>query len=186
MCLWSLMPVGLPWFKARRPGSALVVKPNLAELEEAVGRGLGTSSGPGGSGGPGGSDGSGTSGGPDLAAVERAAAELIGPAAGAATAIVVSLGGRGLLAITPDGTWHASLACPVAGNPTGAGDAVVAALVHGLVRRQPWPDRLRHAAALGAAAVVAPTAGEFHPDTYQRQLAEVRVTGRLDARGGAG
>ena len=62
------------------------------------------------------------------------------------------------------------------GNPTGAGDAVVAALVHGLIRRQAWPDRLRHAAALGAATVAAPAAGEFHTGTYQRRLAEVRVT----------
>jgi tagatose 6-phosphate kinase len=150
-----------------------VIKPNVAELAAAVGRDLGTSSGP------------------DPAAVERAARELIARGTGgadgkAATAVVVSLGRHGLLAITPDGTWHASLADPVTGNPTGAGDAVVAALVHGLVRRQAWPDRLRHAAALGAAAVEAPAAGEFDPDTYRDQLAEVSVIRQPDTRGGGG
>jgi sugar/nucleoside kinase (ribokinase family) len=38
----------------------------------------------------------------------------------------------------------------VAGNATGAGDAVAAALAHGLVLGRPWDERLRHAAALGA------------------------------------
>lgn len=89
----------------------------------------------------------------------------------------MSLGWHGLLAITPDGNWRASQAGPVAGNPTGAGDAVVAALAHGLVRRQDWPERLRHAAALGAATVAASAAGEFGAEDYRRQLAEVQVTG---------
>ncbi len=140
---------------ALRHGAAAgpaLVKPNLAELEAAAGRSLAAADGP------------------DLAAIESVARQLV------ASAVVVSLGSHGLLAMTRDETWHASPARPVAGNPTGAGDAVVAALAHGLVRQQDWPDRLRHAAALGAASVAAPAAGEFHPDTYQRQLAEVKVT----------
>jgi tagatose 6-phosphate kinase len=110
-------------------------------------------------------------GGPDPDAVTRAARELTGPGA-----VVVSLGQHGLLAVTADGTWHARPARVVAGNPTGAGDAVVAALTHGLVSRQDWPDRLRHAAALGAAAVAAPVAGEFHAGDYQSHLPEILVT----------
>jgi len=65
----------------------------------------------------------------------------------------------------------------VAGNPTGAGDAVTAGLVHGLVLGRPWPERLRHAAALGTAAVASPVAGEFSLADYARVLAKVTVEG---------
>jgi len=132
-----------------------VVKPNLAELGELSDRVLHRR------------------GAPDAAAVAAAAGGLL---AAGALAAVVSLGGHGLLAITRDGNWHATPAGPVAGNPTGAGDAVVAALADGLVRQQDWPERLRHAAALGAAAVAAPAAGEFGAEDYQRHLAHVQVT----------
>ena len=56
------------------------------------------------------------------------------------------------------------------GNATGAGDAVTAALAHGLVLGRPWEDRLRHAAALGAASVAAPVAGEFSQADYAAAL----------------
>ena len=138
---------------ALRHGAAAgpaIAKPNLAELADAVGRPL-----------------------PDRAAAAAAAAELHAAGAGA---VVVSLGGDGLLAVTGDGTWHAAPPARVAGNPTGAGDAVVAGLAHGLVLGRPWPERLRHAAALGTAAVAAPGAGQFAAADYRRALAGTRVT----------
>ena len=81
----------------------------------------------------------------------------------------------GLLAVTADGAW---LATPrrVAGNPTGAGDAVAAGLVHGLVLGRSWADRLGHATALGAAAVAAPVAGEFQLADYDQALASLQMT----------
>ena len=87
---------------AARPA---VVKPNLAELSAAVGRRL---TGTGGAG---------------RAAVAAAALEL---RQAGAQAVVVSLGARGLLAVTEDGVWQAAHPGAVAANPTGAGDAVVA------------------------------------------------------------
>jgi tagatose 6-phosphate kinase len=132
-------------------GGPAIVKPNLAELERTVGRSLS---------------------GPDLAATAAAAGELRAAGAGA---VVVSLGGDGLFAVTGDGTWHAAPPGRVAGNPTGAGDAVVAGLAHGLALGTPWPERLRQAAALGTAAVAAPTAGQFDPADYARALAGVSV-----------
>jgi tagatose 6-phosphate kinase len=63
----------------------------------------------------------------------------------------------------------------VTGNATGAGDAVVAALAHGLVLGRPWEERLRHAAALGSATVAAPVAGEFRDDDYASALSAVAV-----------
>jgi 1-phosphofructokinase family hexose kinase len=131
-----------------------VVKPNLAELERVAGRGLRAGDEP------------------DLAAVADAARELTAAGAGAA---VVSLGPRGLLAVTPDGAWLAAPAARAAGNPTGAGDAVVAGLALGLSLGRRWEERLRSCAALGAAAVAAPAAGDISLDDYRRELDRVEL-----------
>ena len=74
---------------------------------------------------------------------------------------MVSLGPAGLWAATSAGAWRAVPPGEVFRNPTGAGDAVTAGLARGLTLDQPWPERLRHAAALGTAAAAAPVAGEF-------------------------
>jgi tagatose 6-phosphate kinase len=83
----------------------------------------------------------------------------------AAGTVVVSLGSEGLLAVTPDGVHRAPPPRVVSGNPTGAGDAVVAALAAG--RGTPWPDLLADAAALSAAAVLSPVAGSYDPAAYE-------------------
>jgi tagatose 6-phosphate kinase len=129
-----------------------IVKPNLAELESLTGRPLPT--------------------GDDLAAVAGAARRLL---RAGALAVVASLGADGLLAVTGDGCWRAKPPATVTGNPTGAGDAVTAGLVQGLALGWPWEERLRHAVALGTAAVVAPVAGEFSQDEYRRVLAGATV-----------
>jgi tagatose 6-phosphate kinase len=136
---------------AARPA---IVKPNLAELEALAGRSLSTARGA------------------DKVAVARAAREL---RAAGPQAVVVTLGAGGLWAVTEDGTWQAVPSAEVRGNPTGAGDAVAAGLVHGLVLGHPWEERLRHAVALGAASVAAPVAGEFRNADYAEALAGVRV-----------
>ncbi len=75
-----------------------------------------------------------------------------------AQCVVVSLGPRGLIGVRGD---EAALAVPptVVGSPVGAGDAVVAAMVHGELLGRPWPEMLRTAAAMSAAAVRKPVAG---------------------------
>jgi tagatose 6-phosphate kinase len=147
---------------ALMPGVAAgpaIVKPNLAELEAAVGRTLPWT-------------------GPDddaaVTAVAAAAGQLRG---GGAAAVVVTLGAGGLLAVTAEGCWHAA-SRPVSGNPTGAGDAVAAGLARGLCAGSPWPVMLAQAAALGAAAAGAPVAGQFEPADYNLALAGVQVTSR--------
>jgi tagatose 6-phosphate kinase len=106
----------------------------------------------------------------DRATVAAAAGQLRG-----AQAVVVTLGPDGLLAVTGDGCWRARAPAAVAGNATGAGDAVAAALTHGLVLGRPWDERLRHAAALGAATAAAPVAGEFRRQDYLGALTAVTV-----------
>jgi tagatose 6-phosphate kinase len=93
--------------------------------------------------------------------------------AGGAGAVVVSQGLEGLLAVTPAGRWRAAPPEHVEGNPTGAGDAAVAALTAGLVEGLPWPERLARAAAVSAAAVAAPVAGSFDRELFERLLRSI-------------
>ena len=113
-----------------------LVKPNLAELRTIVDGPLGTRS--------------------EIAAAGRELRRR------GALNVVVSCGSDGLLAITEDGNWSAK-SPSVKGNPTGAGDALVAALAVGTVRGDPWERRLRDGVAWSAAAVAAPLAGQIDP-----------------------
>ncbi|MGO1052580.1 1-phosphofructokinase family hexose kinase [Crossiella sp. CA198] len=94
---------------------------------------------------------------------------------GGASAVLASGGPAGLLAITADGSWRARPPRRLAGNPTGAGDACVAALAAGLAAGREWPRILREAAALSAAAVLHPLAGSFDAGAYERFLPTVMV-----------
>ncbi|MFI2509297.1 1-phosphofructokinase family hexose kinase [Streptomyces sp. NPDC018972] len=98
-----------------------------------------------------------------------------------AGAVVASLGPEGLLAVTPEGRWRAAPPRRLRGNPTGAGDAAVAGLLSALVEHRPWPDRLARAAALSAATVLSPTAGDFDRAAYEELLTGVTVTGEATA-----
>lgn len=126
--------------------------------------------------------------GPALLAAARAGATVLKPnhhelaettgtdslAAGAAMLLAAgaghvyaSAGEAGLFhfaAATP-GKWaSARLPEPLSGNPTGAGDSVVAAVAVGLHRREDHDSViLPRAAAWAASAVLMPTAGELHP-----------------------
>ena len=139
--------------EALRRGAAAgpaIVKPNLAELAALAEPPLAPAA--------------------DLATAAAAAGQLRG-----AQAVVITLGPDGLLAATEDGCWRARPPAAVPGNATGAGDAVAAALAHGLVLGRPWDERLRHAAALGAATAAAPVAGEFRRQDYLGALSAVTV-----------
>ncbi|WP_149181884.1 1-phosphofructokinase family hexose kinase [Streptomyces sp. TRM49041] len=92
-----------------------------------------------------------------------------------AHAVVASHGPDGLVAVTPEGIWQAAPPARVNGNPTGAGDSVVAGLLSALVEGLPWPDRLARATALATATVHAPAAGEFDPVRYGELLERVTV-----------
>ncbi|NBM16743.1 1-phosphofructokinase family hexose kinase [Streptomyces sp. GC420] len=95
--------------------------------------------------------------------------------------VVASLGPDGLLAVTPDGVWRAAPPARLPGNPTGAGDSAVAGLLSGLVTGVLWPDRLARAAALSAATVLAPAAGEFDHAAYEELLPCIEVREQVAA-----
>jgi tagatose 6-phosphate kinase len=95
-----------------------------------------------------------------------------------AKAVVASLGEAGMAAFTPGASWRAAPPTRIVGNPTGSGDAATAAVIAGAVAGTPWPDRLRHAVALSAAAVIQPTAGSFDMTHYVRFVPQVVVEER--------
>ncbi|WP_091228724.1 1-phosphofructokinase family hexose kinase [Microbacterium sp. 3J1] len=93
---------------------------------------------------------------PDPVAGARSLIEL------GAALVLLSLGADGMLAVTASDVVHARLDEPLAGNPTGAGDAAVAACAALLADGIRDPDAiLRRATAWSAAAVLMPLAGEI-------------------------
>ncbi|MFD7987011.1 1-phosphofructokinase family hexose kinase [Kitasatospora indigofera] len=149
-----------PALRAALAAGPDLVKPNTAELAEY--RGAKT-------GGHGPRDGHRTD--PDEAAAHDAALLLD---AGAA-AVAASRGADGLTAVAEGRAWHAAPPSVLRGNPTGAGDAAVAALAVTLATGAAWPERLRHAVALSAAAVAAPLAGDVDPALYADLLTRTTV-----------
>jgi len=108
---------------------------------------------------------------------ELLAATGLSPLSLGAEAALVSDGPAGMTAYTRDGVWTAMPPERIVGNPTGAGDAAVAALV--ACWHLAWPERLANAVALSAAAVRSPLAGDFDQDFYESRKASVlprRVT----------
>jgi 1-phosphofructokinase family hexose kinase len=128
----------------------VVLTPNAAELSQLTGRGCHSPA--------------------EAAAAARA---LL---AGGPAAIVVTLGAGGLVAATRNSTWHGRLAEPLAGNPTGAGDAAAAALVAGLVAGTAWPLLVAGVVATSAAAVLSPIAGDVAPADVARLRPHVLVS----------
>ncbi|MDO4243302.1 MAG: hexose kinase [Actinomyces sp.] len=133
-------------------GGADLLKPNLEELTEATGE-----------------------------HDPRAGAEILLRAG--ARGVVVSDGPRGMHLLSRVGatvrSWHAAPPPVEVVNPTGAGDAAVAALAAHLAARpgtEPVGGRaLEVAVALSAAAVRTPVAGLVDPDTYTTLLHQVKA-----------
>ncbi|MEV7605452.1 hexose kinase [Paenarthrobacter sp. NPDC089322] len=142
-----------PGIIAAAKAGADVLKPNHHELADATGE----------------------------TSVEAAALALIGM--GART-VLVSAGADGMLAFdhaSPGGYWSARLPEPLSGNPTGAGDAGVAAAAVALAEGVTEPRGiLRRATAWSAAAVLMPAAGEISPrykELEQRLIVTWKETG---------
>ena len=142
---------GAPLLEAARAGADLL-KPNHHELIEATGE-------------------------PHLPTAARRLLQL------GARIVIVSAGEKGMFAFTrdePETHWTASPSRTLTGNPTGAGDAAVAAAAACLSARADLPTLLRTAAAWGSAAVLTRGAGEIAAN-YADLEKEVLVTQRKDA-----
>jgi tagatose 6-phosphate kinase len=90
--------------------------------------------------------------------------------AGGAGAVAL-LSDHGIRVVTAQGEWQARL--PAVAGPPWPRHAVVAGLVPGMLLGWSWPDRLRHAVALGASAAAA---GEVDLAAYERLIGEVRIS----------
>jgi tagatose 6-phosphate kinase len=69
--------------------------------------------------------------------------------------------------------WQSRLPAALSGNPTGAGDAVVAALAAGLATGAARPQVLQDAVTWSAATVLQPVAGEIDPEDVARLAPQV-------------
>jgi fructose-1-phosphate kinase PfkB-like protein len=95
--------------------------------------------------------------------------------------VLLSLGAEGMIAVTARELLHAHLPQRLSGNPTGAGDAAVAACATLLdAGERDTETILRRATAWSAAAVLMPLAGEI--STRHREFEHAVVLERLDAR----
>lgn len=112
-----------------------VVKPNLHELEELVGRPL-----------------------PEIADVVAASQDLRDRGVGA---VLTSLGADGAVLVEADGAWHAVAPATVVRSDVGAGDAALAGF---LAAGAAGPSALRQAVAWGTAAVAQPGTAMPTPD----------------------
>lgn len=90
--------------------------------------------------------------------------------AAGAGAVVVATGGT-VRAVTAEGEWRAT--APAGEGRPWSRDALVAGFLPGLVFGWTWPDRLRHAVALSAAAT---PAGEVDLELYEELLPDVPIS----------
>ncbi len=133
---------------AALPARPHVVKPNVAELTDLFGR--------------------------ELTSIDDVLAACRSLLDRGARAAVVSRGEQGLVYVTPERA--VVVRGPrVVGNPTGAGDALAAALAWALHRGDSWDDALPFGVAVASAAVSIPTAGETDPGLAQALLPQVTV-----------
>jgi tagatose 6-phosphate kinase len=89
--------------------------------------------------------------------------------------VAASLGADGIRLHHRGRALHARPHQHVQGNPTGAGDAAVAALAIGLDERWPLQESLRRAVALSASAVAHPLAGHVDHALYADSLPGVTI-----------
>ena len=105
-----------------------MVKPNLAEAEELLGRKL-----------------------PDLSAVVAGAKEIAGRGVGI---VVISMGAKGAICFEGGRVWHAVPPKVDAQGTVGSGDSMVAGLAVALARGEPIEEGLRLGTAAGAATAI--------------------------------
>lgn len=92
-----------------------------------------------------------------------------------AEAVLVTLGARGAVLATREGTWRASAPPVEAVNTVGAGDAALSGLLWGLAQGVAAPELLRRAVGCATSTVLQPGAGELDLEQVERFLAGVKV-----------
>ena len=125
-----------------------MVKPNLGELEELVGRLL-----------------------PDVTAQVMAGRDLI--ARKAAEIVAITLGERGALIISKDEAWRAATPPVKARSAVGAGDSFVGAVTLAIAQNRRLGAALAYGIAAGTAAVLSPGAELSRAENVELLFAEI-------------
>jgi 1-phosphofructokinase family hexose kinase len=90
-------------------------------------------------------------------------------------ALVLTCGKQGILAFTPGGNFLITAPAQPVINAAGAGDTVSGALAWRLARGDNWPETLRWAAAVGAAAVLTEGTADCHLADVERILPQTTI-----------
>ena len=125
-----------------------MIKPNLGELEELVGRSL-----------------------HDTNAQVTAARDLI--ASNAAEIVAVTLGADGALLVSKDEAWRVATPPVEARSAVGAGDSFVGAITLAIAQGRPMDSALAYGVAAGTAAVLSPGAELSRTEDVERLYAEL-------------
>lgn len=125
-----------------------MIKPNLGELEELVGRSL-----------------------QDTNAQVTAARDLI--ASDAIEIVAVTLGADGALLVSKDEAWRVTTPPVEARSAVGAGDSFVGAITLAIAQGRPMSSALAYGVAAGTAAVLSPGAELSRAEDVERLYAEL-------------
>ena len=125
-----------------------MIKPNLGELEELVGRSL-----------------------PDTNAQVAAGRDLI--ARKAAEIVAVTLGAEGALLVSQDEAWRAGTPAVEARSAVGAGDSFVGAITLAIAQDRQLNAALAYGVAAGTAAVLSPGAELSRSEDVERLYAKL-------------
>lgn len=91
-----------------------------------------------------------------------------------AALVVVTLGGRGALAVAAEGCWYAAAPQVKVVSTVGSGDALLAGLLAARLEGQSLAGALAWGVACGAANAATPLAGRFEPTAARTLLRQVR------------
>lgn len=90
-------------------------------------------------------------------------------------AFVLTCGKKGILALTPEGAYHAAAPLMKEVNAAGSGDAVSGVLAYRLSLGDSWEEALRWAAAAGAAVVLTEGTAECNREDVLRIYPQTRI-----------
>ncbi len=90
-------------------------------------------------------------------------------------AVAITLGARGAVAATPEGTYYAPPIPVRVLNTAGAGDGFNAGMLMARSRGANWPEALRHAVAVATSILLTPGTGDCRPEDVAALLPHARI-----------
>jgi tagatose 6-phosphate kinase len=145
----TLLDASGPALRAALAAQPYLVKPNLDELQEWAGKPLTND---------------------HLIWLAARALQQAGP-----MVVAVSLGARGLILVSPEGSWWVTPPAIEPVNTVGSGDSLVAGFAAGLMAGLDAESVMRLAVACGTANALTQPVAEVRPDDLERIRQQVRI-----------